>query len=130
MTSLYETNILNQPSTWKQLLNSSIPIELIDLQANRIVFIGIGSSFWIARIAEFLWREYNIKTTITPCSVQSFDLVKSKYVISDNDIVVVLSHRGTKTFSVKALELAKNNGATTILITGIGSPQMTSNRVD
>ncbi len=27
-------------------------------------------------------------------------------------------------------ELAKNNGATTILITGIGSPQMTSNRED
>jgi glutamine---fructose-6-phosphate transaminase (isomerizing) len=130
MTSLYETNILNQPSTWKQLLNSSMPIELIDLQANRIIFIGIGSSFWIARIAEFLWREYNTKTTIRPCSVQSFDLVKSKYVISDNDIVVVFSHRGTKTFSVKALELAKNNGATTILITGIGSPQMTSNRED
>jgi fructoselysine-6-P-deglycase FrlB-like protein len=58
------------------ILNSSMLTELIDLQANRIVFIGIGSSFWIARIAEFLWREYNTRTTITPCSVQSFDLVK------------------------------------------------------
>jgi glutamine---fructose-6-phosphate transaminase (isomerizing) len=54
--------------------------------------------------------------------VQSFDFVKSKYVISHNDIVIVFSHRGTKTFSMKALEIAKNYGATTILVTGIGSP--------
>lgn len=40
----------------------------------------------------------------------------------NNDIVVVFSHRGTKTFSMQALEIAKNYGATTILVTGIGSP--------
>jgi glucosamine 6-phosphate synthetase-like amidotransferase/phosphosugar isomerase protein len=47
---------------------------------------------------------------------------KSKYVVSDNDIVVVFSHRGIKTFSMQALEIAKKYGATTILNTGIGSP--------
>ena len=130
MTSLYETNILNQPSEWKRLLNSPVPRELKNLQANKIIFIGIGSSYWLAIIAEFLWREYNTKAAIIPSSVQSFDFVKSKYVISDNDIAVVFSHRGTKTFSIKALELAKNNGATTILITGIGSPHRTDKNTD
>ena len=78
MTSLYETNILNQPSEWKQLLNSPMPRELKNLQVSKIIFIGIGSSYYIARFAEFLWREYNTKTAITPSSIQSFDFVKSK----------------------------------------------------
>jgi fructoselysine-6-P-deglycase FrlB-like protein len=81
MTSLYETNILNQPSEWKRLLNLPLPTKLKNLQTDRIVFIGIGSSYWVARFAEFLWREYNagtsITTTTTPSSIQSFDFVRS-----------------------------------------------------
>ena len=47
-------------------------------------------------------------------------------MISQNDIFVVFSHRGTKTFSIQALEVAKKFGATTILITGFGSPNNTA----
>lgn len=132
MTSLYETNILNQPLEWKRILDSSLPTELKNLRANKIIFIEIGSSYWAARIAEFLWKEYNTAasmttTTIptlktTPYSIQSFDFVRSKHPVSKNDIVVVFSHRGTKTFSIKALEIAKENGATTVLITDWKSP--------
>jgi fructoselysine-6-P-deglycase FrlB-like protein len=130
MTSLYETNILNQPSEWKRLLTSPIPIELKNIQANRIILIGIGSSYWVSRIAEFLWREHNTAASITPYSIQSFDFVRSKHIVSKNDIAVVFSHRGTKTFSIKALEIAKDNGATTVLITGIGSPLTTDSKTD
>ena len=48
MASLYETNILNQPSEWKRILNSLIPTELKNIGANKITFIGIDSSFWVA----------------------------------------------------------------------------------
>jgi glutamine---fructose-6-phosphate transaminase (isomerizing) len=130
MASLYEGNILNQPLEWKRLLNSPIPIELKNLQANKITFIGIGSSYWVARFAEFLWREYNAEAVITPSSLQSFDFVRSKYTVSNSDIVVVFSHRGTKVFSMKALEIARESGATTVLITGIGSPLKTNEIVD
>jgi glutamine---fructose-6-phosphate transaminase (isomerizing) len=133
MTSLYETNILNQPIEWKRLLDLPIPTELKNLRADRIVFIGIGSSYWVARFAELLWREYYISSTITritPSSVQSFDFVRSKYAISKNDIIVVFSHRGTKTFSMKALEIAKESGVTTVHVTGIGSPLTTSIKAD
>jgi glucosamine--fructose-6-phosphate aminotransferase (isomerizing) len=123
MKTLYEINILNQPAEWKRILTTPIPVELNTLHSKRIIFVGIGSSYWVARFAEYLWKEYYHTNGTTDClSVQSFDFVKSKYVISHNDIVIVFSHRGTKTFSMKALEIAKNYGATTILVTGIGSP--------
>jgi fructoselysine-6-P-deglycase FrlB-like protein len=130
-SSLYETNILNQPAEWKRLLLQTtppIPLDLNAIRPKKIFFVGIGSSYWVARFAEFLWREhhhhhYTNDTTTEPLSVQSFDFVKSKYLVSENDIVVVFSHRGTKTFSMQALEIAKKHyEATTVLITGIGSP--------
>jgi fructoselysine-6-P-deglycase FrlB-like protein len=88
-------------------------------QQRRLIFVGIGSSYWAARISEFLWREHVSPDCI---SLHSYDLVKSRFLISTNDIFVLFSHRGTKTFSLQALEIAKKSGATTILVTGIGSP--------
>jgi glutamine---fructose-6-phosphate transaminase (isomerizing) len=123
MTSLYETNFLNQPAVWKKLLDTPISRGLNTISTGKMVFVGIGSSYWASRFAEFLWREHNkINVNGELSSVQSFDFVKSKYLVSNNDLVVVFSHRGTKTFSIKALKVAKEFGATTILITGIGSP--------
>jgi fructoselysine-6-P-deglycase FrlB-like protein len=126
MISLYETNVLNQLQEWKRILHSSLPSALYTINSNkrRIVFVGIGSSYWAARISEFLWREY-----VDPpdcMSLQSYDFVRSKYLISPNDIFVVFSHRGTKTFSIQALEIAKKFRATTILVTGIASPDNTA----
>ncbi|MDQ6865995.1 MAG: SIS domain-containing protein, partial [Thermoproteota archaeon] len=120
MTSLYETNVLNQLGEWKRILDSPLPSALytINPTKRRIVFVGIGSSYWAARFSEFLWREF-----VNPdcMSQQSYDSVRSKYLISPNDIFVVFSHRGTKTFSIQSLDLAKKSGATTILVTGVGS---------
>jgi glucosamine--fructose-6-phosphate aminotransferase (isomerizing) len=133
MASLYETNILNQPLEWKRILDSPLPAEIKNLRANKIIFIGIGSSYWVARFVEFLWREYHIAgsvATTMPSSIQSFDFVRSKYLVLRNDIVVVFSHRGTKIFSMKALEIAKEKGATTVLITGIGSPLAIDSKTD
>jgi DNA-binding MurR/RpiR family transcriptional regulator len=80
----------------------------------------IGSSYWAARFSEFLWREFVNPDCI---SLQSYDFVRSKYFISPNDIFAVFSHRGTKTFSIQSLDLAKKSGATTVLVTGLGSPE-------
>jgi fructoselysine-6-P-deglycase FrlB-like protein len=127
--TFYETNIINQPAEWKRLLDTPIPAELKTISYRKIVFVGIGSSYCVARIAEFLWRAYitnalinDTLATIDAMSVESFDFVKSHHAISNNDVVVVFSHRASKTFSMQALEAAKNNGARTVLITGIGSP--------
>lgn len=124
MVSLYETNILNQLGEWKRILNSALPTGLDNLNSTkRIIFIGIGSSYWAAKISDFLWRDY---VNWDSLALQSYDFVKSRYLVSPNDTVVVFSHRGTKTFSILALELAKRSGATTILVTGIASPNHAS----
>jgi fructoselysine-6-P-deglycase FrlB-like protein len=132
-SSLYETNILNQPAEWKRLLNTPLPTDLNTISPKKIAFVGIGSSYWVARFAEFLWRDHyrndiystanNAASSIEPLSIQSFDFVKSKYLFSNKDMIVVFSHRGTKTFSLQALDIAKNGYHTiTTLITGVGSP--------
>jgi len=122
MTSLYEINILNQLGEWKRILDSPLPsaIYTINSSKRRIVFIGIGSSYWAARFSELLWREFVNPDCI---SLQSYDFIRSKYLISPNDIFVVFSHRGTKTFSIQSLDVAKKSRATTVLVTGLGSPE-------
>jgi fructoselysine-6-P-deglycase FrlB-like protein len=121
MKSLYETNVLNQLEEWKRILDSPLPSALytINPTKRRTVFVGIGSSYWAARFSEFLWREFVNADCI---SLQSYDFVRSKYLISPNDIFVVFSHRGTKTFSIQSLDIAKKSGATTVLVTGLPSP--------
>jgi glucosamine--fructose-6-phosphate aminotransferase (isomerizing) len=120
MTFLYETNILNQPPEWRRILDIQLPSRLSALDFKKIYFIGIGSSFWAAKIAEFLWREY---VEMDAIAVQSYDFVNSRYIVSPDDIVVIFSHRGTKTFSIRALEVVKEHfGATTVLVTGMESP--------
>jgi glutamine---fructose-6-phosphate transaminase (isomerizing) len=121
MAFLYEANILNQPVEWKRILDTSLPSKLSSLDFKRIYFVGIGSSFWAAKIAEFLWKEYVQTDAI---AVQSYDFVNSRYFLaSADDIVVIFSHRGTKTYSRRALGIAKEHyRATTVLITGLQSP--------
>jgi fructoselysine-6-P-deglycase FrlB-like protein len=104
MTFLYETNILNQPLEWKRILDIQLPSRLSALDFKKIYFIGIGSSFWVAKIAEFLRGEYVVMDVN---GVQSYDLVNSRYIVSPDDIVVIFSHRGTKIFSFRALEVVK-----------------------
>lgn len=127
-SSVYETNFLKQPSEWKKLL---LDIELTEnlyyiiKEKKKIFFVGTGSSYCICGISEFLWKKYlGDEKGVDVTSVSSFDFVRSRFQISSNDIVVVFSHRARpNTFSIKALDTSKRKyRATTILVTGIGSP--------
>jgi fructoselysine-6-P-deglycase FrlB-like protein len=135
LISNYERNILNQPEVWKKLLDTKLPskLEPVLSSSKRLAFVGIGSSYWAARISEFLWRDYaNVDGSKDPISFQSFDFVKiPNLYLRPEDLVIVFSHRGTKIFSVQALDIAKKRyGATTVLITGVGSPTSKPDIVD
>lgn len=135
LISNYERNILKQPKVWKKLLDTKLPskLESVLSSSKRLVFVGIGSSYWAARISEFLWRDYaNVNGGKDPISIQSFDFVKIPNLhLRPEDLVIVFSHRGTKIFSLQALDIAKKRyGATTVLITGIGSPISKPDTVD
>lgn len=72
MKTLYEINILNQPTEWKRLLITPLPLDLNTLHSKRVIFVGIGSSYWAARFAEFLLeREHHTNAdNIDPLSVE------------------------------------------------------------
>lgn len=64
-------------------------------------------------------------------AIHSYDFVNSKYFLSANDVVIVFSHRETKTFSRRALEIAKiHYGVITVLITGSQSLISTNTNAD
>ena len=74
MAALY---VRNQLEEWKRLLKSPLPsvIYPINPTKRRIIFVGIGSSYWAARFSELLWREFVNPDCI---SLQSYDFVRSK----------------------------------------------------
>ena len=63
MISLYETNVLNQLQEWKRiLLYSHLPSALYTINSNkrRIVFVGIGNSYWAQELANFFGESMSI----------------------------------------------------------------------
>jgi DNA-binding MurR/RpiR family transcriptional regulator len=117
--SIYETNFL-------KLYDMKFPQNIYQIVKGRkrVYFVGTGSSFWISGISEFLCKKYLDRIELDIISVTSFDFVRSRFLVSTNDIVVVFSHRaGPNTISIRALDKAKAfYRATTILVTGIDSP--------
>lgn len=74
MPFLYETNILTQLLNGEEFLDSPLHSNLFNLDFKRIYFIGTGSSFWAAKIAEFPWREY---VQMDAIAIQSYDCCSS-----------------------------------------------------
>ncbi len=83
----------------------------------RIVFAGIGTSLNAARLGAFFLR--SLTAGRAPVQVeQSFELVHYPVSFGPDDVVILLSHRGWKNFSVAALRAAKAASALTIAVTG------------
>ena len=87
--------------------------------AARVHIVGIGTSWHAALVGEDILR--NVGGRPDCRAWNSFEFCDRPPVLDEHDTVIVLSHRGTKTYSAQALELAHNSGARTGLLTGIGS---------
>ena len=118
MASRFETNILRQPELIGAVLDSPRPAWMARLRSRRVHFVGIGTSRHAAQIAECLWRRW-----VSPraAAVHSFDFVRLPQPVARGDAVVLLSHRGSKSFTVQAAAKARRLGAVTVAITGRGS---------
>ncbi|MBI5631335.1 MAG: SIS domain-containing protein [Elusimicrobia bacterium] len=116
-SSRYEKNIFLQPSLIRPILDASRPLWMDDLKSQRIFFVGIGTSFHAAQIAKWLWRRH-----VSPNAeaVHSFDFTRMDQPVGPGDAVVLLSHRGSKSFSVEAAVKAHRAGAVTVAVTGRG----------
>jgi len=85
------------------------------LKAERIYFYGIGGSGYVAQIAHHLFLKAGIFNTA--CDSGYMQAVTAA-LLSRRDLAIGISHFGDTKDVVKALEIAKGKGATTIAITG------------
>jgi glucosamine--fructose-6-phosphate aminotransferase (isomerizing) len=94
---------------------------LAELAANaeRIHIVGIGTSWHASLVGEYLLTTVGGREDARAWN--SFEFCSRPSTLSEADLVIVMSHRGTKMYSAQALELARAAGAATAIVTGIGS---------
>lgn len=119
MASRYERNILLQPGLIREVMRAPRPPWMDGLKGRRTFFVGIGSSYHAAQIAQRLWRSY-----VSPraWAVNSFDFARAEQPVGRGDLAVLISHRGTKSFTVACAGAARRAGAVTVALTGRESP--------
>jgi glutamine---fructose-6-phosphate transaminase (isomerizing) len=86
-------------------------------QKERITFAGIGTSLHAARVAESWMREFSGGRYWAHYE-QSFELVHHPIAFGAGDAVIVITHTGTSSASIEALQMARAAGALTVVITG------------
>ena len=83
-------------------------------RANRVFIVGIGTSYHAAQVGEALLRAAGSDAH----AVGSFDFVAYPPALRPGDAVIVQAHRGTKHFSARAVERAREAGIPCLAITG------------
>ena len=84
----------------------------------RLFIVGIGTSHHAALIGEHLFRLHG--GGIDARAVHSFDFALYAPDLSPDDCVVAVSHRGTKRYTARSLERAREAGCRTALVAGEG----------
>ena len=85
-------------------------------EKRRVYIVGIGTSWHAALIGEHWFRHFALGTPEVQ-AWHSFEFVAYHPPLDEDCAAIIVSHRGTKTYSFQALELAKERGALTVAIT-------------
>src|SRR5689334_1845455 len=127
-SALYET-ILSQPAVIEAVLADAAEWapRAADLlaDANRIFLTGTGTSSHAAVVGEHLLRRVGYDAYAST----NFDFVTYPRPLRDGDAVIVISHRGAKTYGNGAIARAREAGRPVIGITGQNSPMAGPNLV-
>ena len=86
--------------------------------ARRVYLAGTGTSGHAAAVTEYLYRSLGLDAEART----AFDLANYGPRIRPEDVVVLISHRGAKTYGNRVLDLARSAGAKSIGVTGLDSP--------
>lgn len=84
----------------------------------RVLLVGTGTSFHAAQCAAWFARLEHVP--LTTVAVPAYDFASYPIALTSDDAVVVISHRGTKRYTGKALDLARAAQVVTALVTGQG----------
>lgn len=82
--------------------------------AKRLFFIGVGFSGVTAIEAKFKFMQIGLSSD---CYTDNHFMAMVASTLSEEDVVIGISHSGSAVETVKALRIAKDNGAKTIAIT-------------
>ncbi len=116
---MYEA-IMGQPEALEEMLtkhsNTVHPLAAELAKKRRVYIVGIGTSWHAALVAGHWFRKFAGAGPVIEVW-HSFEFCAYPPPLGAEDGVIVISHRGTKTYSFLALEMAKSSGAYTIAIT-------------
>lgn len=124
--SRYEVNVSNQPALVAAALAAPRPSWMTPPERRRTFLVGVGTNHHAARIAAWLWRDAGFDAQ----AWHSFDFAVQPPPLRRGDLGVFLSHRGGKSYTVAAEELARRAGVETVILTGAGSPWQGARRIE
>ena len=112
--------IVRQPDAMAEMLadhsNQVQPVAAELAKKRRLHLVGIGTSWHAALIARHWFKKF-AGSGLSVEAWHSFEFCSYPPQLEADDGVIVISHRGTKTYSYLALEMAKSNGAYTVAVT-------------
>ena len=115
--------IFDQPEAITQILNTQQQAarELAERisSAKRVHIAGIGTSWHASLVGEHLFREVGRRPDAR--AWHSFEFSAYPPPLTTEDLVIVMSHTGTKHYSREILSMAREAGAVTALVTSQGS---------
>ncbi|WP_181684606.1 SIS domain-containing protein [Halorhabdus salina] len=83
------------------------------LAADRVTFLGCGSSYWSGVVGRALLRDADVTAHVEYAP----EFLYGSPPIAETDVAVGLSQSGETTETIRALETAADNGATTVAMT-------------
>jgi len=114
---MYQT-MHRQPADLRRLLEGGWgpAQEAADLlsPATRVFIVGVGTSYHAALVGEWLFRAVGKDAR----AVLSYDFAvyPALYPLRADDAVIVMAHSGTKTYTMRALERARADGAAALSV--------------
>ncbi len=118
---MYEA-ILRQPDAFAQTVmhNEKVVEQFVANIANceRLFIVGIGTSYYAAKVGEFLVRAYC--GDLFTCAFHSFDFALYGPRLTSRDCLIGISHRGNKIYTLDSLKRGREASCYTALITGEG----------
>jgi len=113
------TALWSQPEELARLLADGGPAEAAAarLAGRRLLLIGVGTSWHAAHHGAWLLRDAGVEAE----AVHSADVAPYERPIDAGDGVIVLSHTGGTGYSMQMLARAREAGAATVHVSGIGN---------
>ena len=116
--SALEETILGQPEAISAAITSNLDklrtSSAMIAAARRVRLTGVGASGHAAQVGELMLRSIGIDAR----AMHAFELATFSTNFDPNELVIVISHRGGKSYAAKALQRALQSGMKTIVITG------------